>query len=56
MPGSSRELPDTDLERVTAGKETNGSGFGGKVLSALWAGSGFNPKNNEWWRTSQIPA
>jgi hypothetical protein len=47
------ELIDADLEAVTAGKDGSGSGFGAKLGAALWAGSGFNPKNNEWWRTSQ---
>jgi hypothetical protein len=42
------ELTDADLETVVAGKE----GSGRKLLSAMWESSGFNPRNNEWWRTS----
>ena len=47
------ELSEVELEQVVGGgKGSSGSGFGARLLGALWAGSGFNPRNNEWWRTS----
>jgi hypothetical protein len=49
--GSPAELAESDLEKVTAGKE----GFGRKLGWALWSSSGFNPKNNEPWRSSFDP-
>jgi hypothetical protein len=47
------ELQEADLEPIVAGKEGS---FGRKVLGAMWSSSGFNPKNNEPWRTSFEPA
>jgi hypothetical protein len=52
-PTAQIELSETDLDNVVGGgKGSGGSGFGRKLLEGLWAGSGFNPRNNEWWRTS----
>jgi hypothetical protein len=52
-PPNPNELSLLDMEQVRGGAKGSGAmTLGSRVLSAMWAGSGFNPRNNQWWRTT----